>query len=204
VSDGLGTHRRTRTWPRTGRTLRRLIVSGNGTISLDALAWCADVGVAVVTLDVEGRITCVSAQGTDDARLRRAQILATADEVLALELAYPLIRAKIVGQARVADSELDRPDVADALRRIGSRVVYSLERLNDIEAEAAKLYFGAWDGVRMRFRPADRARVRDGWESFGCRGSELYHGNRSMRATNPINAMLNYLYAVAESECRIG
>ncbi|WP_131803149.1 CRISPR-associated endonuclease Cas1, partial [Parafrankia colletiae] len=94
VGDGIGQHRRTRRWERADRKLKRLIVTGAGSVSLDALSWCADVGVCVVTLDRHARVTGVMVQGTDDARLRRSQALATADSVRAAELLRPLLKAK--------------------------------------------------------------------------------------------------------------
>jgi hypothetical protein len=48
-----------------------------GYLSLDALRWLADVGIAWIHLDPDGRVLSTSASlGLNDPRLRRAQALA--------------------------------------------------------------------------------------------------------------------------------
>ena len=51
------------------------------------------------------------------------------------------------------------------------------------------------------FRRKDMARVPAHWLFFGSRHSPLTGGPRL--AINPANALLNYINAVAESECRL-
>src|SRR5690349_3647234 len=75
VADGVAEHRRERRYARATCRLERLVVIGyTGTITLEALRWCADVGVAYLHLDAAGRLLATSVvTGNDDARLRRAQ-----------------------------------------------------------------------------------------------------------------------------------
>jgi hypothetical protein len=63
VADGVADERRERHLYRSDRDCKRIVVlSSHGTLSLSALQWCADVGVAVVVLDpVEDRILSISA-----------------------------------------------------------------------------------------------------------------------------------------------
>jgi CRISPR-associated protein Cas1 len=75
VEDGVGTNRRSTTFPRATRDLRRLVVLGHsGTVSFDALRWLSDVGAAFLQIDSDGRVlSAAGPTGQRDARLRRAQ-----------------------------------------------------------------------------------------------------------------------------------
>lgn len=53
----------------------------------------------------------------------------------------------------------------------------------------------------MDFRVADQGHVPDHWRTFGQRVSALTGSPRL--AINPANALLNYLYAILESEARL-
>ena len=60
ITDGIGQHRRTRRYSRAERVLRRIVILGHtGTVTLDAIRWCADIGIALVQIDSDGRILMV-------------------------------------------------------------------------------------------------------------------------------------------------
>ena len=78
VSDGIGPTRRERRYARATHGLARLVVlSSSGTVSLEALRWCAGVGIGVVVLDPFGGELHLTSGGVgnDDPRLRRSQAL---------------------------------------------------------------------------------------------------------------------------------
>ena len=55
VHDGVGPHRRSRRYDRATHGLRRLVIlNAAGIISLDALRWCANLGVGVLMLGSDG------------------------------------------------------------------------------------------------------------------------------------------------------
>jgi len=67
------------------------------------------------------------------------------------------------------------------------------------EAQAADAYWNAWQSVTMHF--AKRPAVPDHWSTFANRRSPFTL--RPRNASNPINAVLNYLYALLEVETRL-
>ena len=69
------------------------------------------------------------------------------------------------------------------------------------ERDAALAYWQAWAPLEFPFVAADRCRVAEHWRTFGQRGSTLTSSSRL--AVNPINAILNYLYALLEAEATI-
>ncbi len=70
-----------------------------------------------------------------------------------------------------------------------------------LESNGALAYWGAWHNLPIIYPRNDLARVPEHWQQFGGRISPLTGSPRL--AVNPPNAMLNYLYAVLESESRL-
>lgn len=70
-----------------------------------------------------------------------------------------------------------------------------------LEAQGALAYWAAWQKVAIDFPQKDLPRVPAHWRTFGARRSPITGSPR--HAANPANAMLNYLYALLESEARL-
>ena len=204
VSDGSGSERRERSFDRTGTPIARVVVlGGTGSLALSALCWLADRGVPLLALDREGRQLCVSVPpASGDARLRRAQALAAANET-GLLVAHYTLGEKLAGQERVLRLLTSDPKTlgsfADAVSWLER--AESIDELVAAEREAARLYWGAWASVPVRFRAGDLERVPEHWSSFGTRHSRLTNSPRL--ATNPANAVLNFLYRMLEAETGI-
>lgn len=206
VADGLGRHRRERRFPRADRKLRRLVVVGrSGFVNLEAIRWCEAVGVALVVLD-DGAVVLTSAgPGVDDARLRRAQATAWGTPV-GLAVALDLLGRKLVASADTCYLlPTPRPDVASTLLALADTMsgVGTIDEARQLEAVGAALYFEAWAGLAIRFAAGDDERFPAHWHSFAGRRSPLTAGSGNRKAADPINALANYLYALAEVECRL-
>lgn len=204
VADGIGRARRERRFARPTAGFSRLAVLGHtGFVSLEALRWMADVGIAFLQIDRDGRVLATSAgPGLDDPRLRRAQALAGANGT-GIEVARSILRDKLAGQAsvltRLPDGERAGAELEACLGRL--EVARSRGALLSLEAAAASAYWSAWQAVPARFAHRDRVRVPEHWLSFGMRRSLLTGAPRL--ASNPANAILNYLYALIEAEARL-
>jgi CRISPR-associated endonuclease Cas1 len=207
IHDGIGSQRRTRRYPRIERDLRRILILGHtGHVSLEAMRWCTERNIAVVQLDADNKIiTLTAAPGLDDARLRRAQARANGTDT-GLRIAQLLLSTKIEQQAAVAEQLLAAPRLAAKIRGYLPEidVATTIADCLDAESQAANAYFGGWAGtVHIRFTEGDRTRVPQHWHTFASRRSPIMRGRTPRVATTPINALLNYLYALAEIECRI-
>jgi hypothetical protein len=77
----------------------------------------------------------------------------------------------------------------------------SIDEIRLCEAQAAAIYWKAWSAVPIRLRGRDLTRVPVKWTRYDSRASSLTNGPRA--ATNPVNALLNYVYALLESESRL-
>ena len=139
---------------------------------------------------------------SSDAKLRRAQALAHYSGA-SLRITRELIGLKLIGQEQVARHKLLDSKTADTIAHFRAEVptTDSITTIRLIESQAARAYWSAWSMLPINFPKNDRNRVPDHWCSFGARVSPLTGSPRL--AANPLNAILNYLYSVLESEARL-
>ena len=207
VTDGIGRHRRERRYHKATHGLSRLVILGStGTLSLDALRYCDRLGISVAVIDASSsRVSFASApHGTDDARLRRVQALAP-DTGLGFNIARMLLTSKLEGQARVLRTKLGADESAEVLMTLSEQLGDALthEEMREFEASAAACYFNAWNKsghVVPQFITKDRGRVPEHWRRFDGRRSVLQAKNGNRKAERPVNAILNYLFALVEVE----
>jgi CRISPR-associated endonuclease Cas1 len=201
LKDGVGIARRESRFPRVGHGLRRLVVIGaDGFVSLAALRWLADQDAAFVLLERDGSVLATTGPvRPTDARLRRAQSLASTNG-MALEISKDLIRQKLAAQEQIAREKLNDSRAAQLISEHRAAIddARTIETLRLWESRAAYEYWSAWRKIPITFPTRDLTRVPQHWQHFGARVSPLTGSPRL--AVNPPNAMLNYLYAILESE----
>jgi CRISPR-associated endonuclease Cas1 len=118
-----------------------------------------------------------------------------------IEAARMILRNKLHGQGAVLrrmGGAAAEQSVVRALDQLEAAT--SLDGLIAAESHAATAYWAAWAGLPVAFAAPDCDRVPEHWRSFGKRGSPLTQSPRL--AISPANAVLNYLYALAEAESR--
>jgi CRISPR-associated endonuclease Cas1 len=202
--DGIGPDRRYARLPRVGHRLKRLVLIGSdGMISLAALRWLSDQDVAFTMLERNGEVLAVTGPvHPSDVKLRRSQALANSNGA-ALRISSELISQKLAAQERVARYKLLDSKTADAIARFRAELPTgdSIITIRLIESQAARAYWSAWSTLPINFPKNDLKRVPEHWRRFGARVSPLTGSPRL--AANPPNAILNYLYALLESESRL-
>jgi len=201
IEDGIGPHRRSIALERAGSGLERLVLLGkSGTVTLEALAWLRAIGATLVQLSPSGDVLAHSVPfGYEGQPIRRAQALAVATG-LDVEVARGLIARKLTGQranlSRLRVNLQGFDTLCEALEHADS-----IEQVRVCEAQAAAIYWNAWSSVPIRLRDRDLARIPARWARYDSRASILTGAPRA--ATNPVNALLNYTYALLESETRV-
>ena len=209
VECGTGPARTERTLTRIQRQVRRIVVLGDtGYPSIDAARWCADTGVTVVMADREGRaIGTLGAPAPDDARLTRTQAFAGEGgplQAAGLEFVKSILAVKLAGQADIAENVLRQPGIAAVIREHAAALDNASSALEAMgfEGAAAAEYWNAWNGsVEIPFTGKEAEKVPLEWTVFQLRESVV--SGKPRHATDPVNAMLNYAYRLAEAECRI-
>ena len=188
---------------------RIVLLSADGSISLDVARWLSEQKVPLVLLDYRGQV--VSVLGTEttaaDLELRRAQIealtngrgLLLARSLIERKLTASLSTLETLSVSPAQESAIDR--VASLLDRLREEPPQTIDDLRLLEAWAAISYFAAWRSITLRWKGTGKSPIPPEWRRMGMRQDVLRRSNRHAR--HPVNAMLNYGYAVRESEVRI-
>jgi len=204
IEDGIGPERRKIRLARVGHGLKRLVIIGSdGFISLAALQWLGDQDVSFLMLERDGRtLVTTGPVRPSEAKLRRAQALSHSSGA-ALLISLELISRKLSAQEGVARHKLLDTSTANAIARFRAELpsADSINSIRLIESQAARAYWSAWSALPINFPKNQLPRMPTHWLNFGARVSPLTGSPRL--ACNPPNAILNYLYALLESQARL-
>jgi CRISPR-associated protein Cas1 len=172
-----------------------VIIEGHsGNITLDAIKWLMRHGAPLFILDYDGTLLSSTLPHEPvNGPLKIAQVEAYQDHPKRLYIAKKLIEAKVQRTLDVMKwlaarcGELPphvQSDLTNEFQRLDQ--CQSLPRLLMVEGRIADIY---WRYL-YRILPAN----------FGFRSR--MHETHQMNASDPVNALLNYGYAVLESQCR--
>jgi CRISPR-associated protein Cas1 len=204
IEDGIGPDRRRIRLARVGHGLKRLVIVGSdGFISLAALQWLADQDASFAMLNADGTVLATTGPvRPSESKLRRAQALAQSSGA-ALRISRELISRKLSGQEQVARNTLLDTSTAEMIARFRAELpsADSISSIRLIESQAARVYWSTWSALPINYPKSDLRKTPDHWCTFGARVSPLTGSPRL--AANPPNAILNYLYALLESEARL-
>jgi CRISPR-associated endonuclease Cas1 len=189
---------------------RIVIVDGNGNVTLDALGWLTEQNVPLIRIDWRGNVTTVIGNNAGpDHRLVRAQLAAQEDKKAALRIATSLIIAKLTSSVEtlraLTPSERIEKAIAiqlEAVRELKRSAPKSIGALIGVEGKSARAYFGAWQGFPLQWRGIRRKPTPPEWLNYGSRTSLQSSKPQNRNASHPVNAMLNYAYAILESRVR--
>ena len=195
--------------------LERLIVlSHEGTLTLDAIDWLAQLSVSTLVLDRNGRLSfCSSPQARHDGALRRTQAIAGLSN--GLEIATWLVHEKLRGQSTQLHKLVEELPSAfgSGERRIkceaASRAIddlrdqapSDLRGLLSIEGRAAQLYWGSLEGQAIPWARQSASRIPNHWLSIQSRTAG--RDGLARDARDPFSAALNYVLAILEAECKL-
>jgi CRISPR-associated endonuclease Cas1 len=192
---------------------RIIVIDGHGTISLDVMTWLSEQGVALVRIDYQGRIgSLMGAAGyaADPAKVAW-QIHTRNDPAARLEFCCDLIAEKlrqslVTLRNVVPDSRARAIAIARAeagMHTLERRAVGTVDQVREIEAGAAAAYFSSLRGVALNWKRRVSYPVPKDWLTIGSRRSTRNFNVTNRNATHPVNAILNYAYAMLQSEVQI-
>ncbi len=166
---------------------------GNVQVTTQALSAALDVGIPVVFFSMGGWFKGM-AQGLPhkNIELRQAQYRTAFDEAKSLALAREFIAAKIRNCRTLLMRNHPTPpaETVDQMAQMAKEAlkVEGAANLLGVEALAAKLYFGSFNGMIKV-----RATGANGW------AFDFVHRNRRP-PRDPVNALLSYAYALLAKE----
>lgn len=190
---------------------RIIAVDGAGSLSLDALDWMAEQGVTFVRINYDGSHSTVmspSGYAGNNEKIRwqlETRDIAKRQLAFAVETTLKKFQAALeILRNCVPKSENQLAAIAITEKAISQlSKARSLSELLGIEGPTAKAYWRAWAGIEMRWKAQGRFPVPEEWRKYTSRISQNDKKWRNRNATHPVNAMLNYAYAVLLTEMRI-
>lgn len=196
------------------RPSRIIILDGSGSLSFDVLTWLSEQSIPLFRVNWQGDVVSVigGAGFAQNPERVRWQIETRHDEKRRLEFCSRLIAEKLENSVKtmvacVADSRSRAIAIAraeGAISKLRGGHVRSIEDVRTAEAWSAAAYFQSWAGTPINWKSKWKHPVPDNWLTIGPRRSS--RGGRfatNRNATHPVNAILNYAYAVARSEVHI-
>ena len=191
---------------------RIIILDGSGSISFDVLTWLNEQKVPLVKIDWTGSaVTVISGDSFAANRERVAwQTETRSDRRKRMDFCNALIARKIGGCIQTLEESLrhshawDRAmkRAKDDLTRLANDPPETVNELRLLEAQSAVAYFRAWYATSLLWRTSARHPIPDEWRTAGPRFTRVY-ATGSRNASHPVNAILNYAYAVLQSQVQI-
>ncbi len=191
---------------------RIVLIDGSGNISIDAIDWMAAQAISLIRISYDGSNAAIlSPNGFAADPKRVAWQRATRDDPkrqlkFAISTIEQKLKASIETLSDFIPASLSRDKAVAAAKSclVDIKSAPNLAAMLGIEGPAAKAYWRAWQGIEMRWKAKSRHPIPDEWRAYSSRTS-LTTGKKAKNwnASHPINAMLNYAYAILLTEMRI-
>jgi len=188
---------------------RILVLDGTGSISFDVLAWLGEQRIPLIQINWKGDVQTVASESghSADPKLVAAQIAAL-ENGQAKKIARRLIAQKLSNSILTLQKCAPNSHAKDAAishiekqaKLVARNSGYTGSALLGSEGRSAALYFQAFHGMPIRWTGIGRQPIPRDWHFVGPRLSPLTESN--WRARHPVNAMLNYGYAVIYGQVR--
>jgi len=190
-----------------------VLLDASGSLTFDALRWCREQRITVLLLDYQAKIcAALTPDGEQsDAVLRRAQY--HAHEVgCAVQIAQEIVRRKLRSQAATIGQFFASDEhAADTLRSSLAWLemdasppwLCQIDKLLSLEGRCANAYSEAWKGFPLKWAKPDARQIPPHWLTFTGRASPLAPWENARHAVAPVNAILNYAYALLEAQVRL-
>ncbi|MBB3956264.1 CRISPR-associated endonuclease Cas1 [Novosphingobium sediminicola] len=191
-----------------------ILLDGSGSLSFDVLNWLGEQSIALARITADGGLA-VMASGAGfaaNSQNLRWQFDMQRDNAKRIEFARDLITRKLVNsiatlQAQFPGTSAGTSAITKAratIDRLKADDITDMNMIRAIEGVAANAYWAAWAGIELHWTAQTRYPVPAEWLSYRSRSSILTgHKSKNRKASHPINAMLNYAYAVRAAQLQI-
>jgi CRISPR-associated protein Cas1 len=196
------------------------VLDGSGNITIDAIDWLARHRVPLIRIRWDGQFGSIVTSGGQAASADKVdwQQRTRCNPHDRLTFAADIVRQKARNTLATLETYLPRGPLWDrACKNIEARARSLKDKpprtfasLLGIEGSIAADYFRVWSGLPIKWKPLKRYPIPEDWATYRSRVA-LRHGIRlradgggyNRGATHPVNAMLNYAYAVLIAQTQI-
>jgi CRISPR-associated protein Cas1 len=193
------------------RPSRIVVVDGSGSLTFDVMTWLSEQNIPLIRIDWRGNVVTALTESYGLSPKRVKWQLDASASGKAVPIAISLIQQKFknsiatlktLPQSGARDRAIRKHD--QELDVLTHRPPRTIDALLGIEGRAAFSYFGAWQSLPLRWRGTARHPIPEDWYRVGQRQSlNTRKKGRNRFASHPVNAILNYAYAVLESQVRM-
>ncbi len=191
---------------------RIVMLDGSGSVSFDVLAWLSEQNVPLIRVDWQGNVQSVLTSNGYAANQHRVQWQrdTRANPKQRMAFSIDLIKRKIEDCIKTLETSIVRsPAWERAMKRAYSDLTriecdppQHVATLRALEGCSAAAYFRAWREIPLHWKGLNQRPIPNSWQRIGSRTS-LFKLAGNGNAAHPINAMINYAYAILESQVRI-
>jgi hypothetical protein len=177
------------------------------------MTWLAEQQIPLIRIDWKGNAQSVIGGGQFANPERVAAQIEAKRNGRALAIATGLIREKIENAIATLEAVIPPSPTRELAvikhrrdaKELEAKPPKSLAALLGIEGRTAQAYFAAWQSIPIKWKGLTRRAIPDDWHRVGQRQSLIgtRTKGRNRHASHPVNAMLNYAYAILESQVRI-
>jgi len=189
---------------------RIVALDGSGSLSFHVMDWLAEQRIPLIRIDWRGNVVTVlsHAYGLDPKHVK-VQLDAVANGQ-AVPIAIGLIQQKFqnsigtlrtLPQSGARDRGIRKQE--QEIQGLKNDPPPSINALLGIEGRAAYAYFTSWQSLPLKWKGLGRRPIPEDWHQVGPRTSGRNKIGTNRNATHPVNAILNYAYAVLESQVRM-
>jgi CRISP-associated protein Cas1 len=197
-----------------------VVLDGSGDVTLDAIDWLARHRVPLIRLRWDGRFASIVTSGGQAASADKVdwQQRTRSNPRARLAFAADIVRQKASNTLATLEGYLPRgplwdracKNVETRARSLKSNPPRTFASLLGLEGSIAADYFRVWSDLDIKWKPLKRYPLPSDWSTYRSRVA-LRHGIRlradgggyNRGATHPVNAMLNYAYAVLIAQTQI-
>jgi len=190
---------------------RIIVLDGSGSITFDVMSWLSEQNVPLIHINWRGEVvTALGAGHATDPRLIARQLDAQRSGH-GLRFSVSLIRAKLLNGIETLSTALPACPVRQlaisqlqgGVSEITKRPPKSTGALLGLEGRAALAYFNAWRSLTLQWKGLGQRPIPRDWHAVGQRYTFARNKGGTRNASHPVNAILNYAYAILESQVRI-
>jgi CRISPR-associated endonuclease Cas1 len=191
---------------------RIIVLDGSGNITFDALEWLSQQNVPLIRINWRGEVQSVIGHSGHAADPRKvAQQLEWKRSGRGIEIASSLIEQKVANSvATLRQCFPSSPKRKIAIGKLNAIYAsFSTNRPRNLtallsrEGQAAIAYFDVWQNSSLDWKGVGRRPIPRDWYQVGFRSSHARKRTENRNASHPVNAMLNYVYALAQSQVQI-
>ena len=196
-----------------------VVIDGSGDITMDAIDWLSRHRVPLLRIRWDGQFASIVTTGGQAAnpskvywqqktRENPCERLAFATNIIREKAANTLATMEFLPRSPLWDRTCK--DIATKAELLKRKPPRTFAHLLGIEGSIAGDYFRVWSGLSIKWRPLKRYPIPSDWSTYRSKVA-LRHGIRlradgggyNRGATHPVNAMLNYAYAVLIAQTQI-